>query len=84
MTLSALGTRFCVYEYTVANRLLTPPHIVPHPKLVTDIAPKERWNLDILEPQGEARLREVVDHVKAMVAGLHNDCKSICTFLEFS
>ena len=54
-----------------------------NPKLVTDTAPKERWNLDILEPQGEARLREVVDHIKAMVADLPGDCKS-CFSLELS
>lgn len=71
--LSALGTRICVYEYTVANRSLTPLRIVPHPELVTDTAPKERWILDILEPQGEARLKEVVGHIKAMVADLYND-----------
>jgi hypothetical protein len=50
--LSVLGTRFCVYEYTIANCILTPLCIVPHPKLISDTAPKERWNLDILEPQG--------------------------------
>ena len=33
---------------------------------------------------GTARWREVVDHIEAMVAGLHNDYKSICSFLEFS
>lgn len=81
--LSALGTRFCVYEYTVANRSLTPTRIVPHPELATDTAPKERWNLDILEPQGEARLKEVVGHIKAMVADLHNDCKSFALSLNF-
>lgn len=80
--LSALGTRFCVYEYTVANRSLTPTRIVPHPSLATDTAPKETWNLDILEPQGEARLKEVVGHIKAMVADLHNDCKSFALSLN--
>lgn len=80
--LSALGTQFCVYEYTVANRSLTPTRIVPHPELATDTAPKETWNLDILEPQGEARLKEVVGHIKAMVADLHNDCKSFVLSLN--
>ena len=80
--LSALGTRFCVYEYTVANRSLTPTRIVPHPELATDTAPKETWNLDILEPQGEARLKEVVGHIRAMVADLHNDCKSFALSLN--
>ena len=38
--------------------------IASHPELVTDTAPKGRWNLDILEPQGKARLKEVVGHIK--------------------
>jgi len=67
---SALGTRFCVYEYTPSSRSLTPLRIDPHPDFVTDTAPKERWNLDFLEPQGEDRLKEVVRHIKEMVARL--------------
>ena len=68
--ISALGTRFCVYEYTPSSRSLTPPRIDPQPGFVTDTAPKERWKLDFLEPQGEARLKQVVHHIKGMVAGL--------------
>jgi hypothetical protein len=69
--ISALGTRFCVYEYTPTSRSLTPLRIDPHSHLVTDTAPKERWDLDFLEPQGEARLKEVVRDIKYMVANLH-------------
>ena len=42
-----------------------------HPELATDSAPKERWNLDILESHAEARSKEIVGHIKAMVA----ECK---------
>ena len=68
--MSALETRFCVYEFTPSSRSLTPLRIDSHPDFVTDVAPKERWNLDFLEPQGEARLKQVVRHMKEMVAGL--------------
>ena len=74
--LSALGTRFCVYEYIFEDCMLTPPSIAPHSYLVTDTAPRERWHHDIFEAQGEARLRELVRDIKAMVADLHHDCKS--------
>jgi hypothetical protein len=74
--LSILGTRFCVYEYALEDRRLTPQWIAPHPELFTDTAPMERWHYDILEAQGEARLREVVEDIKAMVANLHHNCKS--------
>jgi hypothetical protein len=80
--LSALGTRFSVYEYTVANRALTPTRILPHAELLTDTAPRQRWNLDILEPQGEARLKDIVGHIKAMVADLNNNCESFSLSLK--
>ncbi|KAF8340596.1 uncharacterized protein EI90DRAFT_3036117 [Cantharellus anzutake] len=62
--LSALGTRFCVYKYTVADRSVIPPRIPP------GVAPKERWDFDLLEAEGEARLKGIVTHIKAMVAAL--------------
>ncbi|KAI6039463.1 hypothetical protein EDC04DRAFT_3140889 [Pisolithus marmoratus] len=68
--ISALGTQICVYEYTAEDHTLTPERILPHPPFVTDIAPKERWNLDIMEPEGETRLKEVVSHIREMVSEL--------------
>ena len=47
--ISAMGTRFAVYEYTPQDRHLVPSCIMPHPDIVTDTAPKERWNYDIME-----------------------------------
>jgi len=68
--LSAFGTRICVYEFNVESDILTPERISRHKKMFTDAAPKEWWNLDILEPQGEARLKEIVGQIKAMAANL--------------
>lgn len=65
--LSFFGTRFCVYEYTHSNGALTPRRIGLQPDIITDTAPKERWNLDVLEKQGKTRLEEVVGLIKAMV-----------------
>ena len=62
--ISTLGTRFCVYEYTPLSRSLTPLRIDSQPDFVTDVAPKERWNLVFLEPQGEVGLKQVVCHIK--------------------
>lgn len=60
---SAFGTQFCVYEYTPEGRSLLSD-------LVTNTAPRDRWNLDISELEGEARLKEVVGHIRQMVAKL--------------
>jgi hypothetical protein len=40
--ISALGTRFSVYEYHPSTRVLTPQRILPHPDIVNDTAPRER------------------------------------------
>jgi len=75
--LSAFGTRFCVYEYDIARDILTPEHISRHKKLFTDAAPEKWWDLDVLEPQGEDRLKEIVDQIKVMAAKLPTDSAPI-------
>jgi hypothetical protein len=64
--LSFFGTRFCVYEYTHTSGMLTPRRIGLEPDIITDTAFKERWNLDILEEQGESRFGELVGQIKAI------------------
>jgi len=58
--ISAFGTRLAFYEYTAATNTLTPHAIA------ADVAPAHRWNYDILEADGVARMRQVVHDVKAM------------------
>lgn len=69
--LSALGTNFCVYEFTTVDNQLLPVRIIPDPRFLIDTAPKAWWNYDILDPTGEAKLREVVEEVKAMSVDLN-------------
>lgn len=59
----AFCTEFCVCEYTPEGRSFLSD-------LVTDTAPRERWNLDISEPEGETNLKEVIGHIKEMIAKL--------------
>jgi len=77
--LSALGTRLCAYEHTVAIRTHT-PRILLQVELIIDTAPKERWYLDILEPQGESGLKEIVDHIKTIAADLRDNCSGFLLF----
>jgi hypothetical protein len=67
---SALGTRLCVYAYDKETAALQPERIDEDPKRVNDRAPAHRWDLDIMAPTGEQRIRELVTHVKDMCAGL--------------
>jgi hypothetical protein len=64
--LSALGTQFSIYEFTTKNNQLLPVRIIPNAQFLTDTAPKVRWNYDVLDPDGESKLREIAEEVKAM------------------
>ena len=81
--ISAMGTRFAVYEYTTNDRRLAPPRIMHHhPDPVTDTAPKERWSDDIMEYSGEAKFRALVNEVKEMASAISEVCEYY--FLRYS
>jgi len=67
---SFFGTQFCVYTFTTETRALQPKLIMPDADIVNDIAPEDRWAFDVLNDQGEAKLREVATAAKAMAANL--------------
>ncbi|KAJ7582667.1 hypothetical protein C8J56DRAFT_955417 [Mycena floridula] len=60
------GTKICIYTYDAVSDELSPPRIQRDVMRVNDRAPADRWNLDILQPDGEARMRGLVNEVKAM------------------
>ncbi|KAI9566177.1 hypothetical protein HD554DRAFT_2174636 [Boletus coccyginus] len=70
---SAFGTRLCFYRLDTstindAAGILILPTGIPRPDRPTrmsDTAPMERWDCDVLEAEGETRLRAVVDLIKA-------------------
>jgi hypothetical protein len=72
--ISALGTRFSVYEYHSDTRRLTPRLILPDPDVVSDIAPQERWDYDVMTPEGEAKFKQIVGEIKEMAAALSGNC----------
>ena len=64
--ISAMGTRFSVYEYSLNTNMPLPPSITRDAIYVTDVAPADRWNYELLEADGEQKMRELVAEVKAM------------------
>ena len=44
-----MGTRLSIYEYTKATGILLLPAVSPDPNIITDVAPEERWNYEMLE-----------------------------------
>ena len=74
--ISAMGTRFAVYEYITNSRRLTPPRIIrSHHDPLIDTAPEERWNDDIMEDSGEAKFKVLVDEVKEMALAISEVCE---------
>ncbi|KAK6988544.1 hypothetical protein R3P38DRAFT_2567088 [Favolaschia claudopus] len=59
---SAFGTRLCFYSITKEG-LISPEYIAASPLYVTDTAPADRWNYDILAVEEEAELRRIVQVV---------------------
>ena len=64
--ISVFGTRMAFYEYVPATNRITPHRISLDPVYLNDLAPAERWSYDLLEAKGIAKMREVVEDVKAM------------------
>lgn len=65
--ISVMGTRFAVYEYMRVTNRIAPPSIPRDPDIVNDVAPKARWEYDLLDPDGGAKFRSIVAKVKAIV-----------------
>lgn len=65
---SAIGTKLCFY--TAEDRAITPPRIVADDRLTIDTAPRERWDCDVLEAEGAARLKAVVHEIQQACAQL--------------
>ncbi|KIM38555.1 hypothetical protein M413DRAFT_75955 [Hebeloma cylindrosporum] len=64
--ISAIGTRLSVYKYDKETRVVSPPSVPRNPIKMTDVAPVNRWNTDLLGNIGEKRYKEIVAEVKAM------------------
>ncbi|KAI0029619.1 hypothetical protein K488DRAFT_56019 [Vararia minispora EC-137] len=60
---SAIGTKLCFYEFEKTSGRMSPRRIPSDPELVTDVAPKVRWDCDILEASGEQRLRVLATQI---------------------
>ncbi|KAF9651972.1 hypothetical protein BDM02DRAFT_3153944 [Thelephora ganbajun] len=62
---SAMGKKLCFYslDTTHDDADIVPAAIPRHLTRVNDSAPKDRWALDVLDPAGEGRLREITQEI---------------------
>lgn len=68
--ISALGTRLSLYIYDVATRELIPHRIEAHSTRLNDLAPADRWNINLLSEEGVARVTALAEEIKQMVVAL--------------
>ena len=66
--ISAMRSRFSVYEYTKETNILLPPPIARDVMFVTDVAPADRWNYELLEENGELKTKTIFVSIKEMCA----------------
>lgn len=78
---SAIGNKLCFYKYTKVTRVLEPALIPGSITMLIDTAPSNRWDVDLLTPQGEQRLREVVGYVKGMCAQMREGCLNFLSLI---
>lgn len=63
---SVMGTRLCFYCVGTQDsdgKIITPIAIPDNPLKVIDNVPSNRWELDILEPAGDAQFREIIQEI---------------------
>ncbi|PUU80515.1 hypothetical protein B9Z19DRAFT_720376 [Tuber borchii] len=63
---SAMGTKICMYKLDRASRRLSPTLIPRNPNFIINTAPINRWDLDIMTPEGEEEFCKVVQEIKKM------------------
>jgi hypothetical protein len=68
---SAFGTRLSFYEYNKDAQTLQPALIIPTDgTILTDVAPADRWDCDMLRREGADRFKDVFARVKQMCANV--------------
>ena len=67
--ISAMGTKICIYAKPRDGRL-APRRIPSDSEELLDVAPKERWNYDILEADGIEKFKAIVEEIKQGCAAL--------------
>ena len=75
--------KLCIYTASRETGQLFPKPLPANPEFVTDTAPIDRWDVDIMTLDGEQRLRGVVAEVKTMYAQLSVSSIQTMSIREF-
>lgn len=85
--ISAFGRRMSVYWVDMATSEIHSHPIAEeeeNPKILVDVAPKRRWDLDVMEEEGFKRFAEIVADIKDMVSKLQPDAPGYTWSVESS
>jgi len=64
--MSALGSKVCFYKYDKDTGDIWPRVIRNEGDLLLDTAPACGWSVDIMTPEGEDKLRQIVEEIKTI------------------
>ncbi|KAI6031116.1 hypothetical protein PISMIDRAFT_441239 [Pisolithus microcarpus 441] len=68
--ISAMGTKLCFYEFRGGLAGITPRRITGNAEITGGVVPRDWWDCDVLEAEGEQRLR-------SLVAQITEECKCL-------
>ena len=62
--ISAFGHMICKYELNKGDNRITPTAVPDSLNYVVDVAPQERWDLDLTTAVGGGRLLDIFEQIK--------------------
>lgn len=68
--ISAMGRQVAYYTYDRASGAVEPAALPADPNRVTDTAPVERWDTNIMQEEGRTKFLAMVEEIKKMVQDL--------------
>jgi len=68
--ISAIGKQLSYYEFTKASSRITPDALPDSFAMVMDTAPEERWDTNIMDPEGCNKFIRIVEEIKRMTLAL--------------
>ena len=68
--ISAIGRQLSYYEYNKASGRIIPDALPDSSTIVVNMAPVERWDTNIMEPEGYDKFVRIIEEVKRMTFAL--------------
>ena len=73
-SISAMGTRFAIYKCITQDGdiVITPAPVRYNPSICNNTVPWERWRYDVMQHDGEEKLKQLAREIKIMVLEIYD------------